>query len=135
MPTSPSRRLSSAAEMIDHVADLLSDFAGIVHDNERRWRVFRARSSRSWRSKRLDSRLARAGLRPHAVTEIGDRIAKRARAPGRSRRVESNRSGTPGRKHVERPLERRDVPLRRVGAAAHRPHLAAAVDVGEPAAP
>ena len=29
--------------MIDHVADLFSDFAGIVHDNERRWRVFRAR--------------------------------------------------------------------------------------------
>lgn len=33
----------SAAEMIDHAADLLSDFAGLVHDNERRWRVFRAR--------------------------------------------------------------------------------------------
>jgi hypothetical protein len=38
-----ARRLSSAAEMIDHVADLFSDFGGIVHDNERRWRVFRAR--------------------------------------------------------------------------------------------
>jgi hypothetical protein len=36
-------RLYSAAEMIDHAADLLSDFAGIVHDNERRWRVFRNR--------------------------------------------------------------------------------------------
>ncbi len=36
-------RLSSAAEMIDHAADLLSDFAGLVHDNERRWRVFRMR--------------------------------------------------------------------------------------------
>jgi hypothetical protein len=33
----------SAAEMIDHAADLLSDFAGLVHDNERRWRVFRLR--------------------------------------------------------------------------------------------
>jgi hypothetical protein len=33
----------SSAEMIDHAADLLSDFAGLVHDNERRWRVFRAR--------------------------------------------------------------------------------------------
>ena len=33
----------SAAEMIDHAADLLSDFAGLVHDNERRWRVFRSR--------------------------------------------------------------------------------------------
>jgi hypothetical protein len=36
-------RLYSAAEMIDHAADLFSDFAGIVHDNERRWRVFRTR--------------------------------------------------------------------------------------------
>jgi hypothetical protein len=39
-------RLSSAAEMIDHAADLLSEFAGLVHDNERRWRVFRARVER-----------------------------------------------------------------------------------------
>ena len=37
------RRLHSAAEMVDHAADLLSDFAGLVHDNERRWRVFHAR--------------------------------------------------------------------------------------------
>ena len=36
-------RTHSAAEMIDHAADLLSDFAGVVHDNERRWRVFRSR--------------------------------------------------------------------------------------------
>ena len=37
------RRLYSAGEMIDHAADLCSEFAGLVHDNERRWRVFRAR--------------------------------------------------------------------------------------------
>ena len=37
-----ARRVYSAAEMIDHAADLFSDFAGLVHDNERRWRVFRA---------------------------------------------------------------------------------------------
>lgn len=37
------RRLFSAAELIDHAADLYSDSAGLVHDNERRWRVFRAR--------------------------------------------------------------------------------------------
>jgi len=36
-------RLYSVAEMIDHAADLLSEFAGLVHDNERRWRVFRSR--------------------------------------------------------------------------------------------
>lgn len=36
-------RLFSAAEMIDHAADLMSDFASVVHDNERRWRVFRLR--------------------------------------------------------------------------------------------
>jgi hypothetical protein len=38
-----ARRLQSTAEMLDHSADLLSDFAGLVHDNERRWRVFRER--------------------------------------------------------------------------------------------
>lgn len=38
-----ARRLYSAAEMIDHVADLFSEFAGLVHDNERRWRVFHDR--------------------------------------------------------------------------------------------
>ena len=36
-------RLYSVAEMLDHAADLLSDYAGLVHDNERRWRVFRDR--------------------------------------------------------------------------------------------
>jgi len=36
-------RLFSAAELIAHAADLLSDSAGLVHENERRWRVFRAR--------------------------------------------------------------------------------------------
>ena len=36
-----SRRLHSAAELIDHAADLCSHSAGLVHDNERRWRVFR----------------------------------------------------------------------------------------------
>ena len=37
------RRLYSAAELIGRAADLLSDSAGLVHDNERRWRGFRAR--------------------------------------------------------------------------------------------
>jgi hypothetical protein len=36
-------RVRSAAEMIDHASDLLCDFASLVHDNERRWRVFRDR--------------------------------------------------------------------------------------------
>jgi hypothetical protein len=39
----PALRLRSVAEMLDHAADLLCDFGGLVHDNERRWRVFRAR--------------------------------------------------------------------------------------------
>lgn len=39
-------RLFSAAEMIDHAADLLGAFATVVHDNERRWRVFRLRVGR-----------------------------------------------------------------------------------------
>jgi hypothetical protein len=38
-------RVYSAAEMIDHAADLLSDFARLVHDNERRWRVIHQRVS------------------------------------------------------------------------------------------
>ncbi len=35
--------LYSAAEMISHAADLCSESAGLVHDNERRWRTFRLR--------------------------------------------------------------------------------------------
>ena len=35
--------LHSAAEMIDRAADLCSDSAGLVNDNERRWRLFRQR--------------------------------------------------------------------------------------------
>ena len=33
--------LYSAAELKSHAADLCSDSAGLVHDNERRWRIFR----------------------------------------------------------------------------------------------
>jgi hypothetical protein len=40
---SDARFLHSAVELIGHAADLLSDSAGLVHDNERRWRVFRER--------------------------------------------------------------------------------------------
>jgi hypothetical protein len=36
-------RLYSAAELISHAADLCSDSAGLVNDNERRWRAFRQR--------------------------------------------------------------------------------------------
>lgn len=35
--------MHSAVELLDRAADLLSDSAGLVHDNERRWRVFRDR--------------------------------------------------------------------------------------------
>ena len=42
-PASSPGRLYSAAELIGQAADLLSDSAGLVHDNERRWRMFRAR--------------------------------------------------------------------------------------------
>ena len=37
------RYLYSAVELIDHAADLLSDSAGLVHDNEPRWRRFHQR--------------------------------------------------------------------------------------------
>ncbi len=33
----------AATELVDRAADLLSDSAGLVHENERRWRMFRAR--------------------------------------------------------------------------------------------
>jgi len=33
----------SAVELLDHAADLLSDSAGLVHDNERHWRLFHQR--------------------------------------------------------------------------------------------
>jgi hypothetical protein len=35
--------LYSASELIDRTADLTSESATLVHDNERRWRVFRKR--------------------------------------------------------------------------------------------
>ncbi len=38
-------RLYSAAELIGRAADLCSESAGLVRDNERRWRVFRQRVS------------------------------------------------------------------------------------------
>lgn len=41
--TMTTGRLYSAAELISHAADLCSESAGLVHDNERRWRTFRAR--------------------------------------------------------------------------------------------
>ncbi len=37
--------LHSAAELINRAADLCSDSAGLVNDNERRWRVFRERAA------------------------------------------------------------------------------------------
>ena len=36
-------RLYSASEMIDHAADLICESSALVHQNERRWRVFRRR--------------------------------------------------------------------------------------------
>jgi hypothetical protein len=42
-PRLSAARLYSAAEIIDRAADLQAEGAGLVHDNERRWRVFRAR--------------------------------------------------------------------------------------------
>jgi hypothetical protein len=44
-PRVSAARLYSAAEVISHAADLCSDSAGLVHDNERRWRTFRQRVS------------------------------------------------------------------------------------------
>ena len=40
----PARYLFSAAELINHAVDLTTQSATLVHDNERRWRVFRERA-------------------------------------------------------------------------------------------
>ena len=42
-PRTSARYIHSAVELMDRAADLLSDSAGLVHENERRWRVFRER--------------------------------------------------------------------------------------------
>lgn len=42
-PRTYPRYLHSASELLDHAADLASQSALSVHDNERRWRVFRSR--------------------------------------------------------------------------------------------
>lgn len=42
-PRASPRFVHSAVELMDRAADLLSDSAGLVHDNERRWRVFHER--------------------------------------------------------------------------------------------
>ncbi len=38
-----SRQLFSVSEMLDHAADLAAQSATLTHENERRWRLFRAR--------------------------------------------------------------------------------------------
>jgi hypothetical protein len=42
-PRRAAALVHSAAELINRVADVCSDSAGLVNDNERRWRVFRER--------------------------------------------------------------------------------------------
>lgn len=42
-PRTSFRLVHSAVELFARAADLLSDSAGLVHDNERRWRLFRER--------------------------------------------------------------------------------------------
>jgi len=42
-PRTNTHLMHSAVELLDRAADLLSDSAGLVHDNERRWRMFRRR--------------------------------------------------------------------------------------------
>jgi hypothetical protein len=45
MAIKPTAAENLPAELIPHAADLCSDSAGLVHDNERRWRTFRQRVS------------------------------------------------------------------------------------------
>jgi hypothetical protein len=42
-PRTATAYLFSTSELIDHAADLIADSAKLVHDNERRWRIFHDR--------------------------------------------------------------------------------------------
>jgi hypothetical protein len=42
-PRTATAYLFSTCELIDHAADLIADSAKLVHDNERRWRIFHDR--------------------------------------------------------------------------------------------
>ena len=46
----PARYLFSASELLDRAVDLTTQSAALVHDNERRWRVFRERAEAVARS-------------------------------------------------------------------------------------
>lgn len=46
----PARYLFSIAELLDRAVDLMAQSAALVHDNERRWRVFRERAELMRRS-------------------------------------------------------------------------------------
>jgi hypothetical protein len=53
--------LYSAKELLDHAADLASESATLVHDNERRWRVFRHKVAQIKRQQTADNSTADAG--------------------------------------------------------------------------
>jgi hypothetical protein len=44
-PRTATAYLFSTSELIDHAADLIADSAKLVHDNERRWRIFHDRAA------------------------------------------------------------------------------------------
>jgi hypothetical protein len=46
----PARYLFSASELLDRAIDLTTQSSALVHDNERRWRVFRERAEEVGRS-------------------------------------------------------------------------------------
>jgi len=54
-PRSAPARLFSACELLDRAADLSAESAILVHENERRWRVFRARVERVVAQARADA--------------------------------------------------------------------------------
>ena len=50
----PARYLFSAAELLDRAVDLTTQSAALVHDNERRWRVFRERAETIGRASSIE---------------------------------------------------------------------------------
>lgn len=69
-PRGYPRYLHSAAELLDHAADLAAESAALVHNNERRWRMFR-------RSVEALTTTARAARNERNLPVRGSRSRKR----------------------------------------------------------
>ena len=95
-PRTATAYLFSASELIDHAADLIADSAKLVHDNERRWRVFHDRVAHSPRSRACRNHhrrcTRRRGTHPELISGRWDRPAQRQRSAQHTLPVPAPRS-------------------------------------------